>query len=143
MNVYSIHFRDSANGNINGNESDKKNQTAKLVLVKDGYCLSATAFGPLWALVMGLWELALLIFVFQVAVGFLINEFVPGANAAMVAQVGIAVLIGIVANELRRWNLARQGFEERATVLGNDSADAERRFFEANPHVLAQLEGAA
>ena len=139
MNVYSIHVRgDVAKGNRN-----KKNQTTKLVLVKDGYSLPATAFGPLWALVLGLWELALLIFVFQLAMGFLINEFVPGTNAVMAAQVGTAVLIGIVANELRRWNLTRHGYEERATVLGNDASDAERRFFEANPDVLSRLEGTA
>ncbi|MCK4940144.1 MAG: DUF2628 domain-containing protein [Rhodospirillaceae bacterium] len=130
MNVYSIHVRDN-------------NQAPKLVLVKDGYCLAATIFGPLWALVLGLWETAIIIFIFYTLMGFLINEFVPGANAAMAAQAGAAVLIGIVANELRRWNLERRGFEERDTVLGSDRSDAERRFFEANPDVLAQLEGAA
>ena len=136
MNVYSIHVRGDAQG-------DKNNQAVKLVLVKDGFSLAATIFGPLWALVQGLWEVAIIIFVFYVLMGFLINEFVPGAAAATAAQVGAAVLVGIVANELRRWSLDRRGFEERDTVLGSDSADAERRFFEANPDVLARLEGAA
>ncbi len=138
MNVYSIHVRGNSRDNDN-----KKNQVAKLVLVKDGYSLAATIFGPLWALVLGLWETAIIIFVFYTLMGFLISELIDGTNAAMAAQVGVAILIGIVANELRRWNLDRRGFEERDTVLGSDAADAERRFFEANPDVLSMLEEAA
>ncbi len=138
MNVYSIHVRGDAQG-----DNNKNNQTPKLILVKDGYCLWATIFGPLWALVLGLWETAIIIFAFYMLVGFLIIELIPGTGAVMAAEAGVAVLVGIVANELRCWNLGRQGFEERATVLGNDSADAERRFFEANPDVLSRLEGAA
>ena len=137
MNVYSIHVRGNSRDNDN-----KKNQVAKLVLVKDGYSLAATIFGPLWALVLGLWETAIIIFVFYTLMGFLISELIDGTNAAMAAQVGVAILIGIVANELRRWNLDRRGFEERDTVLGSDAADAERRFFEANPDVLSMLEEA-
>ena len=138
MNVYSIHVRGNSRDNDN-----KKNQVAKLVLVKDGYSLAATIFGPLWALVLGLWETAIIIFVFYTLMGFLISELIDGTNAVMAAQVGVAILIGIVANELRRWNLDRRGFEERDTVLGSDAADAERRFFEANPDVLSMLEEAA
>ncbi len=137
MNVYSIHVRGNSR-----DDDNKKNQVAKLVLVKDGYSLAATIFGPLWALVLGLWETAIIIFVFYTLMGFLISELIDGTNAAMAAQVGVAILIGIVANELRRWNLDRRGFEERDTVLGSDAADAERRFFEANPDVLSMLEEA-
>ncbi|MDH5188880.1 MAG: DUF2628 domain-containing protein [Rhodospirillaceae bacterium] len=138
MNVYSIHVRGDG-----PNKKNNKNHKPKLVVVKDGFSLGATAFGPIWALVLGLWEAALLIFVVQLVLGFLINEFIFSVSAQIAAQIGVAITIGIVANELRRWNLSRRGFEERATVLGVDSMDAERRFFEAHPDVLHHLEGAA
>ena len=138
MNVYSIHVRDNDRNNDNG-----KNRAPKLVVVKDGFSLGATAFGPLWALVLGMWEAALLIFIFQLGVGFLINQFVPVASAQIAAQVGAAIVVGLCANEIRRWNLSRRGFDERATVSGNDAIDAERRFFETHPGVLHALEGAA
>lgn len=135
MNVYSIHVRDI----------DRENniQIPKLVLVRDGYCLWATLFGPLWALVNGLWETALIFFAVQIILGFLINEFIGGSGAQVAAQIGIAVIIGIVANELKRWNLFRRGFDELDSVSGFDSDDAERRFFETSPSVLSQLQEAA
>lgn len=136
MNVYSIHVRGDARNNENN-----KNHKPKLVVVKDGFSLGATAFGPLWALMLGLWEAAIIIFVVQLAAGFLINEFIPGNSAQIAAQIGVAVTIGISANELRRWNLLRRGFDERTSVSGTDTLDAERRFFENHPDVLRALEG--
>jgi len=136
MNVYSIHVRGDSRNNENNT-----NHKPKLVVVKDGFSLGATAFGPLWALVLGLWEAALIIFIVQLVLGFLINEFVPGNPAQIAAQIGVAITIGICANELRRWNLARRGFAERASVSGTDTIDAERRFFETHPDVLRALEG--
>ncbi|MDH5489962.1 MAG: DUF2628 domain-containing protein [Rhodospirillaceae bacterium] len=136
MNVYSIHVRGDARNNENN-----KNHKPKLVVVKDGFSLGATAFGPLWALVLGLWEAAIIIFIVQLVFGFLINEFIPGSPAQIAAQIGVAITIGISANELRRWNLARRGFGERASVSGTDIIDAERRFFETHPDILRAIEG--
>jgi len=137
MNVYSIHVRDASRNNENG-----KKTKPKLVVVKDGFSLGATAFGPVWALVLGMWETAIMIFVFQLGIGFLINQFVAGAPAQIAAQAGTAIVVGLSANEFRRWNLLRRGFSERATVSGSDAIDAERRFFETHPDVLRALEGA-
>lgn len=133
MNVYSIHLSEPAVG---------KSRQPKLVLVKDGFSWAATAFGPLWALVLGLWETAALIFAVQLAAGFLITQLIPGPSAQFAAEVGVALCIGIVAGELRRWNLSRRGMIECASVLGLDAVDAERRYLEDNPQMVSLLKPA-
>lgn len=125
MNVYSIHILETAQ--------------PKLVLVKDGFSWAAALFGPLWALVLGLWEAAAVIFAAQLAAGLAIGYLITSPEVQFVAQIGVAVCTGIAAGELRRWNLSRKGMVEHASVLGLDSEDAERRYLEDHPELVRAL----
>jgi hypothetical protein len=41
-----------------------------------------------------------------------------------------SLLVGLEASSLRRWKLARRGFENLGVVVGEDLDIAERRFFD-------------
>jgi hypothetical protein len=48
----------------------------------------------------------------------------------------LAVLMGLHANDLRRWTLRQRGFSFSGIVAGTDVAEAERRLFTAlGPHI--------
>jgi len=54
-----------------------------------------------------------------------------GQGARFLVGALIALLVGFEAANLRRWALLRRGWRERPTVVGDDLAAAERRFFAA------------
>lgn len=126
MSVYSVHVRDTG-------------LKPTLALVKDGFSWPAAIFGFFWALVIGAWEVAVALFAIQVlssiAIPFLIND----ADAQTILHLGVAVVIGLIANELRRSALARRGLIEDAVVSARDKEEAERRYLDANPYMTAKL----
>lgn len=126
MTVYSIHVRDT------GLNPD-------LALVKDGFSWPAAIFGFLWALVLGAWDVALVLLALQIVAGLALPMLIGDGAALSVAQLGVSVLIGLVANELRRWSLDRHGMHEEAIVTAHDKEEAERRYLDANPYMTAKL----
>ena len=110
-----------------------------IMLVKEGFCWPALLFSVLWALWCRLW---------WVALGFLVIEMVLSGAMALLGldpvsevaiSVGFAVIVGFVANDLRRWTLRRQGFVEVAVVTADDRDSAERRYYDQNPRLAAEL----
>ncbi len=128
MTVFTVHISDSA-------------AKPDLVLIKDGFSWPAAVFGFLWALAVGAWALALALFVVQVAVSALLPLVIENTEALGVAQLGSAVVIGLVANEARRWFLGFGGLREAGVVTGADKDQAEQRFLDAHPDVTARLLG--
>lgn len=126
MTVYSIHVRDT------GLNPD-------LALVKDGFSWPAAIFGFFWALVLGAWDVALVLLALQIVAGLALPTLIGDAAALSVAQLGVSVLIGLIANELRRWSLERRGMHEEAIVTAHDKEEAERRYLDANPYMTAKL----
>jgi hypothetical protein len=126
MTVYSIHVRDT------GLNPD-------LALVKDGFSWPAAIFGFLWALVLGAWDVALVLLALQIVAGLALPMLIGDGAALSVAQLGVSVLIGLIANELRRWSLDRHGMHEEAIVTAHDKEEAERRYLDANPYMTAKL----
>lgn len=103
---------------------------AEPTLIKEGFCWPAFFLTVIWALWHRLW---------LVAAGMLLGSLVlTGAGAALglnavgatVVTLGYDVLIGYLANDLRRWTLRRRGFRETAAVAGGDHASAEHRYLE-------------
>jgi len=128
MTVYTVHISDSAT-------------KPDLVLIKDGFSWPAAVFGFLWALVVGAWALALALFVVQLGLSALLPLVIENSEALGVAQLGGAIVIGLIANEARRWFLTWRGLHEAGVVTGADKDQAERRFLDAHPDVTARLLG--
>jgi len=126
MSVYTVHVRDT------GLKPD-------LALVKDGFSWPAAFFGFMWALVVGAWEVAAVLFCIQMAVGIVLPWLITDPTAGAVVHLGIMVAIGLVANELRRWSLDRRTMFEDAVVTARDKEEAERRYLDANPYITAKL----
>ena len=126
MSDYSVHVRDTGL---------KQN----LALVKDGFSWPAAVFGFIWALVVGAWDVALVLLGVQIVAGVLVPLLIGDATAQTVVQLGVSVVIGLIANELRRWSLDRRGLYEDAVVTAHDKEEAERRYLDANPYMTSKL----
>jgi len=126
MTVYSVHIRDTG-------------LKPTLALVKDGFSWPAAIFGFIWALFIGAWDVALVLIGAQVTVGVAVPLLIGDPASQLVIQLGVSVLIGLIANELRRWSLDRRGLFEEAVVTAHDKEEAERRYLDANPYMTAKL----
>lgn len=126
MSVYTVHVRDTG-------------LKPTLALVKDGFSWPAAIFGFLWALVIGAWDVALMLIVLQIGIGTALPFVVADPTAQGVVQIGLAIVIGLIANELRRWSLTRRGLHEDAVVSAHDKEEAERRYLDANPYMTTKL----
>ena len=122
MRFYTVHLR------RHGLDPDRD-----LVLVEEGFCWPAFLFSVVWALWYRLWLVALILVLAIVAI------FVLVVTVAGPASAGLALVIGFVANDLRRWTLKRRGFVETGVVTGRDRDAAERRFLEGDPRLAADL----
>lgn len=127
MKTFSVHVRDSA-------------LSPKIVLVGEGFSWPAALFGMLWALALGLWEVAALLLLANL--GLLALLAGSPQPVSQVAMLGMSLITGLAFGELQRWNLARRGAVETATVRGPTRLAAEARYLGANPFLLARLAGA-
>jgi len=126
MTVYSVHVRDTG-------------LKPNLALVKDGFSWPAAVFGFIWALVIGAWDVALVLLGVQIVAGILAPLLIGDPTSQTVVQLGVSVVIGLIANELRRWSLDRRGMFEDAVVTAHDKEEAERRYLDANPYMTSKL----
>lgn len=103
----------------------------RFVFVREGFYFSAFLFSVLWMLWHRMW-LILLVYVAFVA-GLEAALRYAGTPRPLLALVGllIALLVGIEAATLRRFKLARSGWNNVAVISGDNLEDAERRFFDA------------
>lgn len=118
LKVYTVHVRPADPG---GAEDT--------VFVREGFSFWAFLFQVLWALYHRLWLVALGFLVIGVA-GEVLSGL-PGLpeGASFVIGLGIAVLIGAEANNLRRWTLRRRGYKHVDVVAAHDLDEAEIRYF--------------
>ncbi|MGO4387729.1 DUF2628 domain-containing protein [Microvirga sp. 2YAF29] len=98
-------------------------------LVKDAFSWGAFFFTFLWFFFHRLWLAGLgvlvLVFAFGMALELLDVHPVAGTIAALLLQ----ILIGLEANSLRRWTLARRGFPIADVVTAADRDEAEAKSF--------------
>jgi Protein of unknown function (DUF2628) len=108
-------------------------------LVKEGFSWPAFFFSFVWALWCRLWLVAAGLLTLELAVGAVLS-FLNGdwwTQAAL--SLGTAVLIGVFANDLKRWTLFRRNYLEVAVVTGSGIDAAERRFWDQRPQLAADL----
>jgi hypothetical protein len=100
------------------------------VLVKEGFSWPACLFGVFWALWHRMWWVALGLAACE-AVLVVAFYFLPGAPPFELAvEIGTALIIGFVANDLRRMSLGARGFAESAVIAGANRDAAEQRYFD-------------
>ena len=128
MRVYTVHLRRQ------GLDPDRD-----IMLVKEGFSWPALLFSVLWALWCRLWWVALGLLALQVALGGAVALLGLDPLSEAAISLGFAVIVGLVANDLKRWTLRRQGFVEVAVVIAGDRDAAERRFYDHNPQLAAEL----
>jgi Protein of unknown function (DUF2628) len=110
--------------------ADSRPDPERFVFVRDGFYFWAFLFGPLWMLWRRLW----LVLAAYLVILLAIQGTAMIAGASLLAPMAIAVLmsllVGLEASTLRRFTLWRRGFRNVGVVSGEDSEDAERRFFD-------------
>lgn len=117
--IYTVHERTEA-----AEPSDR------VVLVREGFLFWAFLFNGFWLLYQRLWipffiYLALVIYVVEGGA----HIGLPEATIA-VAQVGLQLLLGFSAQDIRRWALARKGYVIRGVVIGDSELHAEQRAYD-------------
>ena len=53
-------------------------------------------------------------------------------------QIGVSVLFGCLANDLRRRDLQKKGFAEADVVVARNLTSAEQRYFDLNPGLVGR-----
>jgi hypothetical protein len=102
MKTYTLHVsRDARPGDAEALD--------RATLVQDGFSWGAFVFTVLWFLAHRLWLAALGVLVLMVAFNAALQALDVRPLAAFLAQALLSLLIGLEANSLRRWTLARRG----------------------------------
>jgi len=128
MRLYSVHVR------RHGLDPDRD-----LVLVKEGFSWPAFFLSFLWALSRRLWLAAAVIFAAHAALGGAV--VVLGANpvAEAALSLGLAAVVGYLANDLRRRKLAKQGFAFAGVVAADDADAGLKRYLDSDPALAADV----
>lgn len=100
------------------------------LLLREGFSFWAFLFGPFWLLAHRCWLAGLAALLLMVALGFL-----PGAWGALL-PLGLNLLLGFHAQDLRRWTLGRRGWRLAHVVLGEDEDTALVRLLTREPALL-------
>jgi hypothetical protein len=118
MAIYSVYNRPAARPN-------------DAIFVKEGFAWAAFFFTLLWALWHRMWIVAAIVFSATAAVAALASWLGLDNAPVNLASLAVSLVLGFEGNDLRRWSLARQGYEELGLAPGRDLDEAELRFFAA------------
>jgi len=102
------------------------------VLVREGFSWGALVFGPFWLLAHRAWIAGVLALCAVVAIAAL----APG-DVAAVLLAGLAWLLGLFGQELRRWSLSREGFALVHVIAAPDIDAALGRLLDRRPDLIA------
>jgi len=104
-----------------------------LIVVRDRFSLMAALVPVLWALWHRHWWAALGYFVLSLLVTGLLMAFPMGAAAETIALLGICILQGLTAADVRHWSLMQTGFNLAAWGDAPDEQAAVRSLLHDNP----------
>ena len=128
MRAYTVHVRTPA-----------QRLDRDVVLVKEGFCWPAFFFTGLWALATRLWLVALGLIGLELVWASLAMELALPPLTELLISFGLALIIGWVANDLRRWTLFRRGYTEVGVVIAASNDEAMQRFFDQHALLAAGL----
>jgi hypothetical protein len=124
MKSYTVHRKRRTIGQPNA-EADAT------VFVREGFSWPALLVPLLWAVYHRLWLVLLGYVVVAVGGNVLIAAAGFPSEVNFVASAAIQVLFAAEACDLRRWTLARRGFEVAALIVAKNEIEAESRYFRA------------
>ncbi len=101
------------------------------VFVPQAFSWPAFVFGGLWALTQRMWIVAAV----MVAAWLALSALPYGMD--FVASLGIALMAGMFAAELKAWSLRRRGYVEVGQATGADMEEAEIHFYMSPPETPA------
>ncbi len=118
MRVYTVHIDPLSAADDRG---------AQFLL--EGFSWPAALFSIFWAIYHGLWDWALILLAAGLALGGAVELAGLDRLSAAALQIGFMALVGLTANDWRRWVLARRGYRLDGIVSGADLGAAEQRYF--------------
>ncbi len=104
--------------------------TARFKFVRDGFHFWAFLLAPVWMLRHRLWLELIVYLLLAGGITFALRRLGVAESAGVWVALLLSLLVGIEASSLRRWKLARSGYENLGVVVGEDLEEAERRFFD-------------
>ncbi|HEY0185239.1 MAG TPA: DUF2628 domain-containing protein [Rhodopila sp.] len=107
---------------------------AEPVLVNEGFSWGALIFGPFWLAAHRSWIAAAI----SLAAYVLIAVFAP-EPAAVILVVGLAVILGLTGNDLRRWALEHRGYLLVHVLVARDPDEAWLRLLTHRPDLATRL----
>ncbi|NQV58932.1 MAG: DUF2628 domain-containing protein [Alphaproteobacteria bacterium] len=128
MKLFAVHIR------RHGLDPDRD-----VVLVKEGFSWPAFFLSFVWALWHRMWWVAIGFLAAQGVVSLGVYVLRPDPATQMVVVLGLAVLIGWIANDLRQKVLTEQGFALTAVASGTSTEAAYHRFLDHEPAFAADL----
>jgi hypothetical protein len=105
-------------------------------LVREGFSLGAFLFGPLWLFAHRAWVAGVIALALLIVIGVLAMAM-PGSSTPLIILLGYAALLGWNGRDIRRWSLARQGYEESHVLAGRDGDAAYVRLITRDPTLAA------
>ena len=113
MRTYSVHIR------RHGLDFDRD-----VVVVKEGFSWPACVFNIFWALWHRHWLAAIALFMIPLGIAIITNVIglAPAGQTAL--SMGWSVIVGMLANDVRRYYLDRDGFVEDGITAGKSPDDA-------------------
>jgi hypothetical protein len=104
------------------------------VLVREGFCGGALVLGPFWLAAHRAWIAAAV----SLAAYVLIVALSSGPVAGILA-LGLAVILGFIGHDLRRWALENRGFLLVHVVAARNEDDALFRLLTHRPELTARF----
>jgi hypothetical protein len=129
MNTYTVHLR------RHGLDPDHD-----VVLVKEGFSWPAFFLSFLWALWHRLWLAAALIMAAQISISSCIHFLRPDPLTQAAVVLGVATIIGYLANDYRQEKLAQLGYAVDGVVSGLNKDHALRRYLDSEPALAADFQ---
>ena len=128
MRLYTVHVR------RHGLDPDRD-----LVLVKEGFSWPAFFFSAFWALWHRMWLAALAILAANAALALAVVLTSPDPVTEIALSVGLAAIVGTVANDLYRRKLDKRGFLLAGVAAADDADAALRRFLDGDPALAREV----
>jgi hypothetical protein len=128
MRLYTVHYR-----------AFGLNPEKNLVVIKEGFSWLGFLFSGFWALAHGLWLTAAALFLGYGVITGVLMLFDASPTIQLATNLGCSVIIGFLANDLRRWTLERHDYDLVSVVSGTGIDDASRRFLDRDPEKAAAV----
>ncbi len=124
MRIYTVHIPAPRPGG----EPAVADPMEDAVAVKEGFCWPAALFSVFWTLWHRMWGVALVLVALLAAAGG-VGALAGGDHVTGAALgIGVFILVGGFANDVRRWSLGRRGYGERGIILAEGAEAAVLRY---------------